>query len=424
VSSERARMSPMKPVFLNLQTTRWPLMGLLALAASVGMLGGCATSPTQPTGPALPNPPVISATPTAASNARLPLGPVIETDAGRLVPVDWKELVDFDNDPLDDVFKAFRMSCNYLGKQLAWQSTCTQLGTLSPKDQLSLRALLKTMRPHRVEFKDGKQTGTVTGYYEPVLRGSRTLRNPYIFPLYHQPIDLVTSSIKVGPTSFGRARKIGNQLVPYWSRAQMAGGEGQRSMSGREIVWVDDPMDVVLIEIQGSGRVMLPNGKGIRLNYAEHNGHPFRPLGQWFREKGIDGNASMLEIRKWARSNPPAKVNEMIFSNPQVVFFKWEPIPDLTVGPRGAAGQPLVPMRSIAVDPKSIPLAAPVWIDFKSPISDVQYRRLVFAQDTGGAIKGAVRADYFWGFGQHALDMAAKTKNDNGRMWVLLPPAS
>ena len=411
--------SPMEFSFLKaIKPRQCSCFSLFSLVASLVVLNGCVTppSPTPATAP--------SKTVTPAALPAQNLGPIIETDAGRLVPVEWKELIDFETDPLDDVLKTFRLSCNYLSKQETWQGTCNQLLSLSPKDQSGLRALLKTLRPHRVEFKDGKQTGTITGYYEPVLRGSRTFRNPYIFPLYNKPIDLVNTTVKLGSNSFSRARKVGDQLLPYWSRAQMASGEGQRSMSGREIVWVDDPMDVVLIEIQGSGRVMLPNGTGIRLNYAEHNGHPFRPLGQWFREKGIDNNASMLDIRKWARSNPPAKVNEMIFSNPQVVFFRWEPIPDLTVGPRGAAGQALVPMRSIAVDPKSIPLAAPVWIDFKSPVSDVQYRRLVFAQDTGGAIKGAVRADYFWGFGQHALEMAAKTKNDNGRMWVLLPPAS
>jgi membrane-bound lytic murein transglycosylase A len=392
-----------------------------ACLSAAMLLAACAApAPVPPPAP-MPPPPVVAPQP-APPPAAASLGPVIETDIGRLVPVDWKELLEFDTDPLDDVLKTYRLSCNYLKRQAQWQGICDRIARLAPTDQAGLRAVLKTMRPHRVEFKDGRATGTITGYYEPVLRGSRTFRNPYIHPLYNKPTDLVVANVKTPKGNFGRARKVGDQLVPYWSRGEMAGGEGQRSMSGREIVWVDDPMDVILIEVQGSGRVMLPDGTGLRLNYAEHNGHPFRALGQWFREQGIDQSASMQEIRKWARSNPPAKVNEMIYSNPQVVFFKWEPIPDLTLGPRGAAGQPLMPMRTIAVDVRSIPLAAPVWLDFKSPISDVQYRRLVFAQDTGGAIKGAVRADYFWGFGQQALDLAAKTKNDNGRMWVLLPP--
>jgi membrane-bound lytic murein transglycosylase A len=389
--------------------------------AAAAMLAACAAPVEKAPPAAAPAPVVAVPVPSPLPAPAAPLPPRIETDVGRLVPVPWKDLVDFDTDPLDDVLRTFRLSCNYLNRQAQWKNVCGQLAKLAPTDQTGLRALLKTMQPYRVEFKSGESTGLVTGYYEPVLRGSRTFKNPYQFPLYNKPTDLVTSAVRTPQGNFGRARRVGEQLLPYWSRAQMAGGEGQRSMSGREIVWVDDPMDVVLIEVQGSGRVMLPDGTGIRLNYAEHNGHPYRPLGQWFKEKGIDQSASMQEIRQWARSNPLPRVNEMIHSNPQVVFFKWEPIPDLTLGPRGAAGQPLVPLRTIAVDVKSIPLAAPVWIDFKSPISDVQYRRLVFAQDTGGAIKGAVRADYFWGFGQAALDMAARTKNDKGRMWVLLP---
>ncbi|MDE2049175.1 MAG: MltA domain-containing protein [Betaproteobacteria bacterium] len=378
------------------------------------LLGACAAPPTAPP-VAAPPPPAPAAAPAAR-----PLPGVIDTEVGKLVPVAWSELVDFDTDPLDDVSKAFRFSCQYLGRQTSWAAVCGRLSRLAPNDQAGLRALLHELQPYRIEARDGDPVGTITGYFEPVLRGSRVLRNPYYYPLYSRPVDLIAADPKKNQ-GVSRGRMDGAKLVPYWSRAQMLTPEGQKSMSGREIVWVDDPMDDVLIEVQGSGRVLLPDGSAIRLTYIDHNGWPFRPLFQWFKETGTLKNPNMVQISQWARSHPYEQVRPMLNSNPQVVFFKWEPVKDVTVGPPGAAGVPLVPMRSIAVDPKSVPLAAPVWIDFKSPISDVQYRRLVFAHDTGGAIKGAVRADYFWGFGQQAGELAAKTRQTAGRMWVLLP---
>jgi membrane-bound lytic murein transglycosylase A len=395
---------------------------LVAAALATLLLASCAAPPPKPVAPPTPPPPV--AAPPVVAPPKPVVAPVklptISTPVGRLVPVAWEDLPDFDTDPLDDVSKAFKFSCNYLGKQPQWQQPCAALARLAANDTAALRTLLKTMQPYRAESETGDATGPITGYYEPVLRGSRVARNPYTYPLYSKPADLVTLDGKANG-GITRGRNVGGKVVPYWSRGQMAAPEGQRSMSGREIVWVDDPMDIVLIEVQGSGRVMLPDGTGLRLNYAEHNGHPFRPLGNWFRDNTTLKNMTITQISQWSRSNPPEKVLPMIHSNPQVVFFRSTPISDVTVGPPGAAGVPLIPLRSIAVDTRSIPLAAPVWIEFKSPLSDVMYRRLVFAQDVGGAIKGAVRADYFWGFGQQAGEIAAKTRANAGRMWVLLP---
>jgi membrane-bound lytic murein transglycosylase A len=411
---------------LTLQTfDRRPLSHTLAIAAMLA-LAACAAPPADKpaTPPAATTSPAASvpAKPPRAAQPGAAVGPIVETDAGRLVPVAWSDLIDFDTDPLDEVHKAFRFSCVYLQRRDAarWAASCNRLNKLAPNDLAGLRALLKDMQPYQVESDDGVPTGPITGYYEPVLRGSRVARNPYFYPLYSRPTELIAADAKKNG-GISRARMAGGQMVPFFSRAEMMKGEGQRVMQGREIVWVDDPMDVMLIEVQGSGRVMLPDGGAIRLTYADHNGHAFRNYSHWFKETGTLNSPSIVQIGQWARSNPPEKVLPMFLSNPQVVFFRHEPVRDVTVGPPGAAGVPLVPLRAIAVDPKSIPLAAPVWIDFKSPISDVQYRRLVFAQDVGGAIKGAVRADYFWGFGQQAGELAAKTRFAPGRMWVLLP---
>jgi membrane-bound lytic murein transglycosylase A len=383
------------------------------------LLASCAAPP--PKAPPPPPAPVAAPAPAPVAAPPKPVVPIIDTEVGRLVPVDFSELTEFSVDPLDDVHKTFRFSCQYFRnrKQAQWTPLCERLGRLAPTDQAGLRALLMELQPYRIETDDGKAAGTITGYYEPVLRGSRIKRNPYLHALYNRPSDLV---VVTQGNAGARGRKVGEKLVPYFTREEIYSPSGQQSMSGREIVWVDDPMDVLLIEVQGSGRVMLPDGSAIRLSYADHNGHPRTPYSQWFRANGLPNIGSMEEISRWARTAPPERVKQMSNSNAQVVFFRWEPVTDVTVGPAGATGTPVVPMRSIAIDPRSIPLGAPVWIEFRSPINkDVMYRRLVFGSDTGGSIKGAVRADYFWGFGQQALQMARATRTDQGRMWVLLP---
>ncbi|WKB53772.1 murein transglycosylase A [Eleftheria terrae] len=393
------------------------LAGAVALAA---LWSGCASPPSPAPGGQRPAGETPAAGPAPAPAQAEPAAKVIQTEAGRLVPVAWSELPDIDVDPLDDVHKSFRLSCPYLSRTAQWRSVCTEVARLKPTDAAGLRQLLKTLQPYRLESRQGEDSGPITGYYEPVLRGSRTARNPYFFPLYSRPVDLVPLDAKAGK-GVTRGRREGDKVVPYWSRSQMATPQGLRSMSGREIVWVDDPMDVILIEVQGSGRVVLPDGSAIRLSYADHNGHPYRPLSTWFKETGELASPGMLQIRQWARRSPPPRVQEMLYSNPQVVFFRWEPVADVTVGPRGASGAPVVPMRSLAVDPKAVPLGVPMFIEFPSPLSaQVMNRRVVFAHDVGGAIKGPIRADFFWGFGEHAGEVAAKTRQ-NGRLWVFLP---
>ncbi|AKJ28889.1 murein transglycosylase A [Caldimonas brevitalea] len=395
----------------------------LALATACTLAwSGCATPPSASAPAPAAAPQVAEPRPAETPAATAPAAGLkpIETDAGRLVPVDWSEVPDFEVDPLDDVHKSFRFSCPYLSRTPHWRPVCAQVAKLKPNDAAGLRQLLQSLQPYRLESKQGERSGPITGYYEPVLRGSRVARNPYFYPLYSRPVDLVPLDAKRGK-GVTRGRREGEQVVPYWTRAQIPTPQGQRSMSGREIVWVDDPMDVILIEVQGSGRVALPDGTALRLSFADHNGHPYRPLSAWFRDKGELPSPGMLQIRQWARRNPPARVQEMLYSNPQVVFFRAEPVTDVTVGPRGASGAPVVPMRSLAVDPKAVPLGAPMYIEFASPLAgNVLNRRVVFGHDTGGAIKGPVRADFFWGFGEHAGEVAAKTRQ-NGRLWVFLP---
>lgn len=250
--------------------------------------------------------------------------------------------------------------------------------------------------PHRVVNSDGTDTGLVTGYYEPVLRGSRTRGGPYQFPLHALPAQLRSKAMPP------RAELLRNPL-----------------MRSSELVYVDDPVEAAFLQIQGSGRIQLAEGGVMRIGYGGTNDQPFRSFGRWLLDRGeiTPAQATMQGIKAWARSNP-ARVDEMLNMNPRYVFFRE--LPPSNEGPIGALGVPLTAERSIAVDPKAIPLGAPVFLSTTRPLSNEPIQRLMFAQDTGTAIRGAVRADFFWGPGDAAGELAGRMKQ-RGQMWVLKP---
>ena len=216
-----------------------------------------------------------------------------------------------------------------------------------------------------------------------------------------------------------RGRLVGNKVVAYPSRAEMA---QSNSLAGKEILWVDDPIEAFFLQVQGSGRVQLMDGKEtVRVAYADQNGQPYKSIGRYLVDKGemtLD-QASAQSIKAWVIANP-TRQQELLNANPSYVFFKEEKIADPSVGPKGAMGVPLTPQRSIAIDPQYIPMGAPVFLSTTQPNSNVVLQRLMMAQDTGGAIKNAVRADFFWGFGAQAGEQAGRMKQ-RGTMWVLLP---
>jgi membrane-bound lytic murein transglycosylase A len=208
-------------------------------------------------------------------------------------------------------------------------------------------------------------------------------------------------------------------VVPYYSRAASRVAPG---LAGHEIVWIDNALDAFLLEVQGSGRVQLDTGETIRLQYADQNGHPYRSIGRYLADQGVMtiDQVNMPAIRNWLAANPQ-RVNEVLDSNPSVVFFDESPLTDPSIGPRGAQGLPLTAGRSIAIDPKFLPLGAPMFLSTTQPgASELPLQRLVVAQDTGGAIRGPIRADFFFGFGSEAGAQAGMMKHD-GEMWVLWP---
>jgi membrane-bound lytic murein transglycosylase A len=260
----------------------------------------------------------------------------------------------------------------------------------------------------------------VTGYYEPVLAGSRARSERFRHPVYGVPADLIAVDLEsVNPELKGlrlRGRIEGNRLVPYRARAEIESGGG---FQAPVIAWVEDAVELFFLQIQGSGQIALDTGGRLRLGYGDQNGHPYRSIGRFLverREMTLD-QASMQGIKAWATANP-RKLREALDSNPSYVFFREMPEGD--AGPIGTLGVPLTAGYSIAVDPRHVPLGASVFLATTMPLSSQPLERLVAAQDTGGAIRGAVRADFFWGSGAEAGVQAGRMRQQ-GRLWILWP---
>lgn len=367
--------------------------------------------------------------------------------AGRYVEVAWGSLPGWQSDDLKDYWVNFVRNCTGLMRPVsgnlstparaaprAWHGVCSAALDPSrapdPNDSASIRKFLQTyLTPWQLETTDRKLAdGMVTGYYEPVVQGSRRRGGDYQWPLYAVPDDLL--NVELGdlyPELAGkrvRAKLDGNRVVPYDSRAQIARSDRQPPA----IVWIDDPVDNFFLQVQGSGRVYLADGpdagKTIRLAYANHNGHPYVSIGRWLANQGEIplAQASMQNIRAWAKKNP-GRVQEMLNANPAVVFFREEPINDEMQGPKGAYSIHLGARRSIAVDPTFVPLGTPVYLTTTMPASSQPLNRMVFAQDTGAAIKGAARADFYWGSGKDAGELAGRMKQ-RGQMWLLWPKSA
>lgn len=336
----------------------------------------------------------------------------------------WDELPGWNTDDINDAWPAFIRSCMALKSQSQWQPPCWAASQVARHDNASLRTFFETwFKPYRVFNSDGSDDGMVTGYYEPLLRGSRTRTETYRYPVYAVPDDLLTIEVEeLFPELIGervRGRRENGHVVPYYTRGEIESGIDV--LTGREIAWVDDQVELFFLHIQGSGRIELDNGEIMRVGYANHNGHPYRSIGRILIDRGelSSSTASMQGIKQWGRANPD-RLNALLAENPGYVFFRELPA-DLG-GPIGALGVPITPRRSIAVDEQSVPLGAPVFLATTWPNSSKPLSRLMMAQDKGSAIKGAVRADFFWGFGDDAARLAGRMRQ-SGEMWVLLPVA-
>ena len=394
----------------------------LALAgmATILLLSACVTPPPQKFSVALPEPAPVPAPVTAP--------PVVPSSsvkpADYLRSVSFSELPGWTEDDVRQSWPAMLATCQALAKRTEWQEVCRLASEVNPTDEAMVRRYYESQFiPHQLRNLDGNSQGMATGYYEPLLRGARLRNGQYQTALYRVPDDLLTIDMSVLYPELKnmrlRGRVVGNKVVPYFSRTELMAKD---LLVGKEFVWVDNPVDAFFLQVQGSGRVVLePGGEIIRVAYADQNGHPYKSVGRYLVDRGELSleQASMQGIKAWCVANP-ARQQELLNANPSFVFFKEEKILDPSKGPKGSLGVPLTPQRSIAVDPQFIPLGAPVFVSTTQPNSATPLRRLVLAQDTGGAIRNPVRADFFWGFGDEAGELAGRMKQALF-MWVLLP---
>lgn len=409
----------------------------------LALLAGCSTVSLEPEQPGVPAAPAddIALRPLQVPDlSALPETPARPL-AGKFVPVTWAALPGWNNDALDDVWKGFINNCKGLMRPVsgslalparatprAWQPVCAAAARsgLQPgqANTEQVRNFLQTqLQPWRLLDEAGKPArNTVTGYYEPLVRASRKREGDYQWPLYAPPADLLTVDLgSIYPELAGkrvRGKLVGNRVVPYDTRAEIAGNPQRQPPA---IVWVNDPVEAFFLQIQGSGRAQLTDGSTIRLAYADHNGRPYASIGRWLADKGEIplAQTSMQNIKAWARNNP-GRVQEMLNANPAMVFFREEAVVDAALGPKGAYGIPLIGQRAAAIDTRFVPLGAPIYLATTQPATSTPLRRLLFAQDTGAAIKGAARVDYYWGFGDEAGALAGRMKQP-GEVWVLWP---
>lgn len=337
-------------------------------------------------------------------------------------PADFADLPGWRNDDHASALGAFVRGCEALAARDGWRIACAAARKTPPSDPAAARRFFEThLRPYRALGEAGSDRGLLTGYYEPLLHGSRTQSARYRFPLYGVPDDLLIVDLsEVHPELKGRrvrGRLEGKRVVPYYSRAEIENNHS--ALNAKVLYWVDDPIDLFFLQVQGSGQIRLDSGERVRVGYGDQNGYPYRSIGRYLIERGElePGKASMQAIKAWARQNPD-KLPDVLQHNASYVFFR-ELAADLP-GPLGALGVPVSPGRSLAVDPYHLPLGAPVYVATTWPNSKRPLQRLMMAQDTGSAIRGPLRGDYFWGYGEQAGVQAGRMRQ-SARMWVLVP---
>jgi membrane-bound lytic murein transglycosylase A len=325
---------------------------------------------------------------------------------------------------LEPSLRAFLGGCARL---TAAKKACELAKALPPGDEAAARRLFESeFTPYAVVSSESGDSGLITGYYEPIIDGSRSQTALHRHPIFGVPEDLIVVDVAALNPDLAKIPELRNlrlrgrvenrRLLPYYSRGEIdARGS---ALAAPVIAWSADPVELFFLQIQGSGQVRLENGERLRVGYADQNGHPYRSLGRHLVERGelLLEQASMQGIKAWAAANP-AKLQEALSQNPSYVFFRELPTSD---GPIGALSVPLHAERSLAVDRRFIPLGAPVYLATTFPLSEQPLERLMAAHDTGGAIRGVVRGDFFWGTGPDAGALAGRMRQQ-GRLWLLWP---
>jgi membrane-bound lytic murein transglycosylase A len=395
------------PVINNLFNVR---LGLLM--ATVLWLAGCKSVPpaTQSHPPSTEKP--ASVTPPVPAPAQ---------PYALLKAASWTDLPGLESEDWLASWSAWLQSCQGLKNKPDWQLVCATAQNVN-KDAQAIQAYWQQyFNVYQTQQVDGAQQGLITGYYQPVLKGARHASARYPVPLYKAPSDLITVNLSALFPELKykrvRGRLQGQSLIPYYTRSEIE--QSQSPLAGNELLWVNDPVEAFFLQVQGSGIVELENGERLPVGYEDQNGHPYQSIGKLLVDRGemVASEASMQGIKTWAAQHPE-QLRGLLDANPSYVFFKL--LPAGLSGPLGALGVPLTAARSLAVDPFYIPLGAPVYLASTYPNSQALLQQLMMAQDTGGAIKGGVRADVYWGDGESAGKLAGAMRQQ-GQLWVWLP---
>ena len=427
---------------------------IIAICTMVLILSNC-TSSKQPPAPPIPTPTQTSSNIPDNSflppinTPRQPIGKIVSVKNGvQYTAVQFSDLPDWNSQPFSGSLQSFRNSCLKLVNQSQWSQVCqiaNGTGNLHAKSFFE-----QNFTPWAVS-QNGNLSGTVTGYYEPGLKGSLSSNSSARFPIYGVPYDFVSipynsanrnGQIRISKTENGgkidpqgayianlndfpinertralKGRFQGNQFVPYYTRAQINAGalDGKAPILG----YAEDAVELFFLQVQGSGRIALSDNQQIRLSYADKNDYPYVSIGRYMASKGYLplGQTDMNSIKNYLARNPN-KLAEVLGQNPSYVFFRREN--SYEQGPAGALGVPLTAGFSTAVDRHYITLGSPIFVATTDPRNGRALNRLMYAQDTGSAITGAVRIDFFWGYGQDAGALAGKMKYP-GYVWTLLP---
>ncbi|WP_261997952.1 MltA domain-containing protein [Stenotrophomonas sp. Ste96] len=358
------------------------------------MLSACAVAPQRP----------------ASSPATVPTSTYAKAS--------WNALPAVADADLQAGFAAWRSACPRLKTEANWAPTCAAAAKVATTPAAIRQFLQANLDVYALRAGGNRADGLITGYYEPIYAGSLTRTAQAAVPVYGVPDDMISVQLEsLYPELKGkrlRGRVEGRVLKPYDDAARIAAN----GVKAPVLAWLTSPMDLQFLQIQGSGRVQLADGRQLRIAYADQNGHPYRPIGRWLVEQGElkQADVSMAAIRAWADAHP-TRVPELLASNPSYVFFTRGP--DSDEGPRGSLNVPLTAGYSVAVDRNVVPLGSLLWLSTTRPDGTALVRP-VAAQDTGGAITGEVRADLFWGTGDAAGELAGHMKQ-KGTIWMLWP---
>tara|TARA_E500000331_G_scaffold109965_1_gene106964 strand:+ start:205 stop:1389 length:1185 start_codon:yes stop_codon:yes gene_type:complete len=365
--------------------------------------------------------------------AKIPDPPVSTADLElKRIPVE--SLPGFETDKVGHALLAFKKSCKkianknlntrfgsqpYSGLVKDWVNTCTSLPAPGAKSVKYRQYLINNFKAYKI-VDTGNSPGLFTGYFEPILKGSLIKTKNFSIPIYPRPFDLILVSLGDWRKSMKGKRiagkLVGPRLKPYFTRKEIR--EGALVGTTKPIIWLSSDIDAFFLHIQGSGKIKLPDGSQVRIGYAGHNGHNYFPIGRYLKKIGAISSAemSLQKIKSWLIQNPKQK-NLVMDLNPSYIFFRHV----ASGGPIGAQGLALTPGRSLAVDRKFFPLGMLLWLDADySDEEGLRLQRMMVAQDTGGAIKGPIRGDVFWGSGEKALELAGPMKAE-GNLFILIP---